>query len=270
MKYPLSIRHISPSPGAVRLTGTRQDGLPDGTHTGGAWLCGNEVWKPLDGRPYANAECHYSTQEAEVLDEMADKPLFPRNWRIEEANGRRFLVRRKARIIDDFSELDTDKVLMVESAVRALNAAKWEIGDPITLAYDLDSYDLFIVDLSNAQRMTGTGAFEANDEWRIHEFMKQAGCENLVKLRRHARHVLTNIAFIEKRREGYVHVYASFNRPLSQMWCKIPESVFVQTDGANWSEATPHTWCVTRQPLDAETMHRYELRYGWSPIHLLA
>ena len=92
-EYPLSIRDVSPSPGAVRLTGTRQDGLPDGMHTGGAWLCGEEVWKSLDGRPYANAECHYSTLEADVLEEMADKPLFPRNWRIEEANGRRFLVR---------------------------------------------------------------------------------------------------------------------------------------------------------------------------------
>jgi hypothetical protein len=62
---PLSIRDVAPGPDFTRLTGTRPDGLPDGVHTGGAWLSpdGREVWKPLDARPYANADGHIPASE---------------------------------------------------------------------------------------------------------------------------------------------------------------------------------------------------------------
>ena len=263
--YPLSIRDIAPTPDAERLTGTRPDGLPDGFHTGGAWKVGDEVWKPLDCRPYANADCHVSTREDEVLEAMVGQPLFPRNWRVEEANGRRFLVRKFAHIVDDFSQLSYEQVLEVERGVRALNAAGWEIGDAISLAFDLDSYELFIVDLSNAQKMTGTGAFAADEDWRVRKVFELAGFGALSKLRQHAFHVITGIDFLDDKREGFVHVYASFNRPLG-MWAKIPDSVFVHTDKANWSEQIPHTWVVTKEPLADDVCSRYELKHGWSPI----
>lgn len=77
---PLSIRDVGPHPDAVRLTGMRSDGLPDGVHTGGAWLWGQHgIFKPLDGRPYANAKNHYPTDELTVLELMAGQPLFPRS-----------------------------------------------------------------------------------------------------------------------------------------------------------------------------------------------
>lgn len=263
--YPLSIRDIAPAPDAERITGTRPDGLPDGFHTGGAWRVGDEVWKPLDGRPWANADCHVATREAEVLEFMAGQPLFPRNWRIEEANGRRFLVRKFAHVVDDFSQLDHDQLLYVERGVRALNAAGWEVNDALSLAFDLDSYELFLVDLSAVQPMTGTGAYAADEDWRLKQLFRAAGFESLARLRERARSVVANIPFLENKRAGFVHVYASFARPLGN-WAKIPESVFVHTDGANWSESIPHTWVVTKEPLADNVCQRYELRYGWSPI----
>lgn len=270
---PLSIRDVSPSPDAVRLTGTSPNGLPSGIHTGGAWLLGGEVWKPLDGRPYANCEGHYSTRELELLELMAGKPLFPRNWRVEKRNGRRFLVRKRAHIIpDDFSykEVFTDiaKVLMVEAGVRELNKNKWEIGDTIALAIDSDTYELFLYDLSTAHPMDGHGCYQADEEWRIHGFFKRCGCERLKKLRHKAHAVVANIDFMLEHSREYCHVYASFNRPVSPIWADIPgEPVFVHNDWADWAESIPHTWVVVKEPLSDDVCKRCELRWGWSPIH---
>jgi hypothetical protein len=144
--YPLSIRDVSPGDGAVRLTGTHPSGIPDGIHTGGAWLLGNEVWKPLDGRPFSNSECQVQTREDEVLALMAGEPLFPRNWRVEERHGRRFLVRQKALIIPrdvPYSDLNKEHMLLVESGMRALNARGWETGEELGVAFDQDSCELF-------------------------------------------------------------------------------------------------------------------------------
>lgn len=265
-EYPLSIRDVSPHPEAIRLTGINPDGTPNGFHTGGAWLINGEVWKSLDGRPFANCPNHYSTEEDVVLEEMADRPLFPRNWRVEEVNGRRFLVRKEAHVIDDFSDLDEREILKVEQAVRTLNATGWEVGDPITLAKERKSYQLFILDLSNAHKMKGSGAFAANEEWRIHKLFEQANLHWYVNLRTHARHVLTNIDFFERKRDGYIHVYASFNRPIDGMWASIPNALYIHTEKANWLEGMPHTWVVCKSLLDNEIIRRYELRWGWSPI----
>lgn len=272
-KLDLSIRDISPFPDAVRLTGKSPNGLPSGVHTGGAWLVGDEVWKPLDGRPYANCENHYSTREDEVLDLMAGKPLFPRNWCVEERNGRRFLVRKKAYIIpDDFDYKDVfttlDKALIVETGVRELNRNKWEIGDDIALAIDPDTYELFIYDLSTAHPQSGKGCYQADEEWRIDNFFELCGFERLRKLRHKARHIVSDLGFIIKHDREHCHVYASFNRPISSIWADIPgEPVFVHNDWADWAESIPHTWVIVKEPLGNEVLKRYELVWGWSPIH---
>jgi hypothetical protein len=109
---PLAIRDVSPGLGFTRLTGKMNGGLPDGVHTGGVWVSpdGDEYWKPLDGRPWVNADCHVPTREAECLRLMAGEPAFPRNWRVEEAGTvtvdgvvytRRWLVRGKAWLVPD-------------------------------------------------------------------------------------------------------------------------------------------------------------------------
>jgi hypothetical protein len=268
---PISIRDVSPCPDAVRLTGTRPDGLPDGVHTGGAWLLpdGN-VWKPLDGRPYANCDHHYPTREAECLEVMADRPMFPRNWWIIHRNGRSWLVRNKAWVFGQCPELSLkdlklEQLLQVEQGVRDLNQHHWEIGDNISIALD-EAYNLFILDLSCAGEIHGTGIYVADDEWRILRFFDDVGATRLRRRREKARHVVSDLKFIVEHR-GFHHVYASYNRPISSMWASIPGAVYVHEDHPNWEDATPHTWVITQQPLDTDMIARYELSWGWSPIH---
>lgn len=269
-ELPLSIRDVGPDDGAIRLTGTRPDGLPDGFHTGGAWLLGNEVYKPLDGRPYANCEFHYPTREAEVLELMAGQTLFPRNWRIEERNGRRFLVRKKAMLIPDeipYDYLKTEQVLLVEQGIRNLNRNHWEINDTISLAMDSDTYELFILDMSAAQEMNGQGCYAADDEWRIREFFKLCKAERILKLREHASHILT-AALWGMKHPNHRHVYASFNRPISGIWASLPKDTeYIHQERANWEEMIPWTWIITTAPLPDEKIKSYELVWGWSPVH---
>lgn len=271
----LPIRNVSPSPRAIKLTGTSPSGLPSGVHTGGAWLLDSNVWKPLDARPYANCENHYPTKEMEVLELMAGKPLFPRNWWMENRNGRKWLVRKKAHIIPDdfgYKEVFTtlDKVLFVEAGVRELNRNKWEIGDYIALAIDPDTYQLFLYDLSAAHPQDGAGCYRADEEWRVYEFFKRCGAERLLKLRENAFHVVGDIDFTLKHGGGYRHVYASFNRPVSPVWADIPdEPVFVHNDRASLAESVPHTWIVVKEQLADGVLRRYELQWGWSPIHAI-
>ncbi len=271
--FPLSIRDVSPHPDAVRLTGTCPNGAPSGTHTGGAWLWQGEVYKPLDCRPCANAEYHIPTQEDIVLNIMAGQSLFPLNWRVETINQRRFLVRKKAHLVPEdvkYKELDDPRILLVEQGVRALNHAKWEIGDPIALALDAESYEPFLYDLSNAHPQTGKIAYEADDEWRVLDFFRLCKREWLADFREHARHVVSNADPIwwDERRKGYRNVYASFNRPFSLMWASLSEEpILIHNDFADFPSAIPWTWVVTKTPLPEKKLFDYELRWGWSPIH---
>ena len=75
---PLSIRDVGPSPDAIRLTGI----------TG--WYsyrrrvaAGRDSFQAARWPSLCQLENHYPTREAECLEQMADKPLFPRNWHIE-------------------------------------------------------------------------------------------------------------------------------------------------------------------------------------------
>ncbi len=259
-RYPLSIRDIAPTANAIRLTGTRIDGLPDGYHTGGAWLVGDEVWKPLDGRPYANCPNHYSTLEDIALEEMADQPCFPRNWRVEECNGRRFLVRPKAIVITP-KELLPSQALKIEQAVRSLNRAGWEIGDAISLGLCPVARQYFIMDLSNAHRM-----IRADDQWRIEALFKDADLDHLAHLRRNAHEALCGLEFAGNIPAGYGHIYASFSRPLND-WAYIPDAVYLYpSERPNKGAGIPHTWVVTSESLGAGILQRYELHWGWSPI----
>ena len=265
---PISIHDIAPTPNAVRLNGERPDGLPDGTHTGGAWLTPDGlVYKPLDGRPFPNCEHHYPTQEDKCLEFMAGRPFFPRNWRVETLNDRRFLVRRKAFVYgsDDLPLKEARKhALGLEQAVRELNARHWEVGDALSLALDPDSYEPFILDLSTAHEQRGVGCNQADEEYRILKFFEQVGLLTLKRLRERACHVLSTQNLAEDFR-GFRYVYASFYRPISLMWATLPNCKLVHEDHANWPEAVPHTWVITQAPLPEPLP--YELEWGWSPIH---
>lgn len=96
MKLPISIRERKPFQNALLISAARYDGLPEGTHTGGAYVYEDKVYKPLDARPFMNAKYHLPTLEAEMLEQLSDLHSFPKNWTVETHNERRWLVRKKA------------------------------------------------------------------------------------------------------------------------------------------------------------------------------
>jgi len=279
-QLPLSIRDTKPHPDAVRLTGTHANGIPDGVHTGGAWLHDGWVYKPLDGRPYANAEFHMATLEAECLDECKDIPLFPSNWRVEEIRGRKFLIRRKAYILNrdkEWEKVDRELALQVEWSIREANRRRWEISDYITIGFDKTLYrknkpPYFIVDLSTAHKVEGN--WHADDYHYIKNFFNSHGFERLSLLRQNAAEASTTarmkalIDSDDRYTKDHRHVYASFNRPIDALWASIDKAVYVHTDNPNWSTMTPHTWVITPYELSQETLDRYELTWGWSPVYL--
>lgn len=277
---PLSIREVKPAKYATRITGQRYDGLPDGVHTGGAYLWEGEVYKPLDGRPYANADCHLPTQEAECLEAMADQPCFPRNWRVETRDGRRFLVRKEAYVIDNPHELEVTDLLLVEKAVRELNKAGWQVGDALSLARDFSTYELFILDLSCAHKLTGAWMYDNDENWRVVKLFKQAGFERLAAMRERGQHVFHDPlhfkALFDRDVRDFHFLYGSFNRPLSKIWATLPADVLL-IDSHRWyteidnlmrqhTDGVPHTWIASPGPLDDDLLYRYELTFCWEEI----
>jgi hypothetical protein len=192
----ISLGDVAPGPGFTRMP---QSPL-EGRHTGGPFFCpsGREVWKPLDCLPYPNAEYRLPTREAEVLELMAGKPGFPRNWRVEVANGRRFLVRKLACVIGETFETTSvtrAHVSLIEQAIRALNSRYWEVGEVVGKvlkgAIDPDTDEPFILDLSNASvRKHAPEKLYADDQFLFEQWAWQFDAGRpLVSLRRSARRV---------------------------------------------------------------------------------
>jgi hypothetical protein len=115
--------------------------MPSGVHTGGAWELNGEIWKPLDGRPFANADCHLPTDELDCLETFAGMPLFPQNWRKETVNGRNFIVRQKGFLLPEDRPFDKHEALQIEMAIRYMNASGWELNDELVIAQDPTTYD---------------------------------------------------------------------------------------------------------------------------------
>jgi hypothetical protein len=265
---PRYIRDVSPGEGFTRIKSKRPDGLPDGVHTGGVWTDGETVWKPLDGGNAHDGD-HYPTLEAECLAEMAGEPGFPRNWWVDEFNGREWLVRKVALVYgQDVQRRDAPGLgELAETALRALNAKGWELGDAVSFAFDLDLGHWFILDLSCAAK---TYAANANwdDEWRLWKFWEDEGWPHLLKLRQAARHVVSSLEVHDTYGIPFSWrwVYASRNRPLSLTWAhKLRGKVKLVPHHYANEGARVHTWVVTNGPLDDEVVHDYELTLGWWP-----
>jgi hypothetical protein len=279
-KLPIEIRDVPPGSDFTRLAPGEIHGLPDGVHTGGAWLSpdGKEVWKPLDGRPSQGADFHLPTMEAECLEAMAGNPAFPRNWRMEEAGEltvdgtiytRRWLVRDKAILVpDDFPayKMDLDDVYEIERGMRAADRAKWSIGDHLSVAYDRQGR-VFILDLSCAHGVESTNPLLDNEP-RFRKWARAMGFERLVALREYADAVTSDLSIIDEHGEQYwyAHVYASRCRPISGLWADIEDAVYVQPAGEVFDQTGVWTWVIVPEPLSEEVMRRYELTWGWSPI----
>ena len=272
MNLPLSIRDVKPHYAAEKLpNGYRADGLPDGVHTGGVYRYNGEIWKPLDGRPYMNADFCYPTLEAEFLDEMSDLASFPRNWRVEDANGRKWLVRPEVYVLGEkeLRNLDKEVVLQIEADVREANRRGWEVNDAFQIAFDEAVCRYFILDCSSAQRMNGQGAYAADEFDRIIRFFKLCGYDALAKFRQNARHITSSIEFLEAHPETIdsdaLYVYASFSRPLSLMWARLGDDAILEhqmRDGA----IVPHTWVITKKPLSPDILYQHELTWGYSRV----
>lgn len=268
--YPLELNEVAPGEGATRLPpATRWDGLPEGVHTGGAWEYQGKVWKPLDARPYPNCEVRVKTMEAEFLQAMADAgvPYFPKNWEVVESNERWWLVREKATVFDDYSyrNMDTEKYLELEQTIRIVNHLGWTLGDTIVLAWDMQSYEPFILDCSSAWKVSSYDS----EEWRVHSFFTQWAA-GIALIRTTGASAMADYRLWKesetlqptewKRKVNYA--YASFARPFMLLWASKPavEIDLVHTTGANWQKGIPHTWIFSQEPIDQEYLSRYELK----------
>jgi len=265
---PRTIRDVSPGEGFTRIENERTDGRPDGVHTGGCWSNGVEVWKPLDGGN-AHDGPHYPTREAECLEDMVGEPGFPPLWRVEKANGRRWLVRLKAWVYgQDFprSEAPSELGMMVETFVRALNAKGWELGDAVSLALDRVTHEWFVLDLSCAAPTYKTNS-AWDDEWRVWKWWEEEGWTSLLRFRRTARHIVTSLEHHDRYEipHSWRWVYASRHRPLSLTWAHKLRGKAILIPHQYNTKTRVHTWAVTEGPLDAETVDDYELVLGWWP-----
>ena len=115
----------------------------------------------------------------------------------------------------------------------------------------------------------GQGRNAVQDTERIERFFELTGNTWLLKLRNNARAAWRALELVPEVLPGEIgkHIYGSMYRPMDSMWAHIPGAQFVQTGRANLSEAMPHTWVVTKEPLPKSTIDRFELSWGWSPIH---
>jgi hypothetical protein len=282
-ELPLAIRDVAPGPGFTRLEAIRADGWPDGVHTGGPWLSpdSKEVWKPLDGRPYVNAACHYPTRELEALCVMANQPGFPVNWRLAFAGSvtaagrtytRRWLVRPRCQIVEPIESIHTpphvtlEDVLQIERGVRLFNARGWEVGDRLVAGID-PQLRPFVVDLSAACQVGG--GFHADDENRALAWMKDVGYRRLALLRQKGRHLVSGFDFARRRGAQYWHgsVYASPHR-LDADSAGIPGAVYIQKeDYPEGAAAFDYpTWVVAPEPLEGYQIEQHHLTWAWSPI----
>lgn len=260
-RLPLALREVSPGEGFTRLSLS----LGDGHRNGGVFLSpdGQDVWKPLDARPEQEAAYLVRTNEEEVLRLMAGRPGFPANWRIEEARGRRWLVRKRTHVVpEDFQPdwLSLEHILLVEQAVRALNAKRWSLGAPVRVAIDPERYDPFLLGLSAARPDERPDDAERFERWAE----EVAGFDALAQLRRHARAVLQSTVWQSSPYANtHAYVYASGHRPIDSSWARIPDAVYVPAD---WKTTGVWTWVVAPGPLEPALVEGYELQWGFAPI----
>ncbi|MDX2241547.1 MAG: hypothetical protein NW224_12755 [Leptolyngbyaceae cyanobacterium bins.302] len=257
---PLDLINHPPAETFTRLAVPEHEAI----HTGGLYLSPDktEVWKPLDAKPYANADCRIETREAEVLHSMAGQPGFPKNWRVESANGRRWLVRPLCQVVGQtfpLEQVDLAFALAVEQAVRSLNAHFWEINDNhLSVAIDPVSGEPFILDLSNASPIDPHSTFKPNDCYLIEKWFVEVGLNDLATLRCHARSVTHSAKWmLSDRYDSYQHVYRC-NRSL-------PKQAAFALDGV-FQKYRNQKWLVTRHELEPELMQHCDLTWGWSSI----
>ena len=285
----MSRRSVNPDKGFKHMgTTVRADGRPDGFHTGGVWLTPDEtkVYKPLTAWPCANATERYPTDEAECLAVMSGKPGFlPRDaWHIELLRDQWWLVMPRLLFwpqnIDVMLHPTMEHLLLIESAVRAMNAAGWLYNDSPQLAYYQGTPVL--MDFSNAHRPT-TWDQGYNDEFRMARWWQDMGHEDISLLRRRGKHIrhavrlpefcdpkeepfiphdLANVPSREDR-STYEHIYASQYRPMTAAWGPREGIVYLNAD--EQKEPRVYTWLACDHELPADLVNSLGLTMAWVP-----
>ena len=272
---PLEVAARTPGDGFTKLP------MPDGEglHTGGPFLSpdGLEVWKPLDGISNITSLIgRIPTSEAIVLEQTADQPGFPRNWRVELKNDRLWLVRPRCKVLGQDLPIDSltpSQVLHIEQAVRSLNAQYWEINDRITVAIDPSTNRPFLLDLSAAQRMGNTpdSAYRADDWTWVMKWLESIGATELIHLRQQARNLLVSLEWLES---GYDETHSCVYRLGTDEQPDVIESAFElrqnqsladQVGGVAWLYEK-HWWVITPNPIYPDRADLLGLEWGWSPI----
>jgi hypothetical protein len=270
-----------PTDGFTRIApGVKQYGVPDGSHTGGVYLSpdGKEVWKPLVGLwPRVTAQGHVylaaPTEEVECLEAAAGLRSFPRIWRVEEAAGKRWIVRPRAIPIKTPQEarehLSLDHIYQVEADIYALNKRGWAIYDGITVA--VWRGQRFVLDLSNAH--TCKMGWSDDKDHVMRWLVRCVGIPWLTYLRQEGRQLLNPFSgrfdacrdyAIEQFESEFNHVYASRYRPMSGMWAPR-EWWYVQGTDHDMQMARVHTWVITKERLQEDHISRYELTPAYLP-----
>lgn len=275
--YPLSHGAISPGEGFTRMTmPLNPAGYPEGVHTGGLFLSpdGLSVWKPLDCLPYQNCECRVPTAEADVLEQLAGQPCFPRNWVTVLQRGREWLVRPRFKVYGQdlpMESLTHAQVLLIEQAVRTLNECHWEISDDLVVAQGEDG-EPFLLDLSNAHhRGTPNQAWPADDTARVWAFMQRAGQADLASLRSQGQSVYH--AAPSGSRSRHPHIYVA-DQPLSDEalldLCQLASTVRGRrrTDGLDDLEQPSGTlpFLQTHALLPEAVQAAFRLEWAYSPL----
>ena len=264
----IDIRYVPPDPAAIKLTGKHLDGVPEGMHTGGPYRWQDEVWKPLDARPYPNCDWHYPTDEMQALTELADIAFIPKVWRYEYRAGRHWIVRPYAMLYGqelNFMNLRSEVLLELEQAIIEIGRRGWELNEEPTLGYCRSSKQLHLIDFSAAQHNPPPLRFN-DDHDRFLSWLKKIDHPQLANLRHNGRQALHDymLAMLEDPNH-YTHAYASFHRPLGS-WARIEQPhVITHTDHPNWQNMTPHSWVLTTEPLPDAKIKSIELQLAWFP-----
>jgi hypothetical protein len=260
---PQWFEHLSPGEEFKRMEIPSNEGI----HTGGVWESadGLEVWKPLDGRSnWVSIKGRIPTREGMVLESMAGKPGFPKNWRVEVRQERKWLVRPKVLVIPDtYPEVSLEEVLKVEAAVRCLNATGWQISDRLRVAVDADG-EPFILDLSAVSRIDNAQTAEwmrADNTQDFYVWAEDLGFKDLIRLRHAGHHLISDLAWRVNHPREFRWVYRA-REPISRQLARALEGIRRET----LLNPVGKYWLVTAHRIPLSVQQENNLETAWKPI----
>lgn len=265
-----------PAEGFTRIEpGNNYRGIPDGCHTGGAYLSPDqrEVWKPLVGLwPTMHGFEDGPTREAECLEAGAGLKSFPANWRVEEAAGKPWIVRPLAIVVKGPKEaqsyLEIEHIVQIERDIRALNRRGWAVHDDLSIA--VWRGQRFVLDLSAAN--TCKVGWDDDADHVIRWLKGCVGIPWLAYIRDVGRFLLDPFSprwegrweWFRAEMSDHRHIYVSRSRPMSAMWAPH-EWYYLPGTEKDMREARVHTWILTKEPIPEQKIASYEIQWAWSP-----